>query len=176
MGSKQELAAGGLWQVALITISSRIVGSAFRCLETFNPQLQASNAGSDPKTVCMREMSTIAMAFGLALLTGNKLKPWAEKRNWSGNSFQFVTTVVSTAIAETIGRLIAYYKLYSDRKKNVSRPNQPMLMSWGQGLPNRLPGGSLQGIQNIPTSYGMSIYNSGARWPVPGYGSFRGKI
>jgi hypothetical protein len=97
-------------QMAFIAISSRIVGSAFRCLETLNPNYQQSKVISDPRTVCIRELSTISMAWCFALATNKLITPFAEKRNWGNFRVQFLTSVIGTTIAESIGRLIAYHK------------------------------------------------------------------
>jgi hypothetical protein len=97
-------------QMAFIAIASRIVGSAFRCLETLNPEYQKSKIISDPRTVCIRELSTICMACCFALMANKLIKPFALKRGWGNFRVQFLTTVIGTTIAESIGRWIAYRK------------------------------------------------------------------
>ena len=98
------------WQAACIAISSRLIGSAFRCLETLNPDYQQSKVISNPKTVCIRELSAISMAFVFSLITNVIISPWATARGWSNFVIQFLTTVIGTTIAESIGRLVAYRK------------------------------------------------------------------
>jgi len=98
------------WHAACIAISSRLVGSAFRCLETLNPDYQQSRVISDPKSVCIREFSALSMAFVFSLITSILISPRAKARGWSDTAIQFLTTVIGTTIAESIGRLVAYRK------------------------------------------------------------------
>lgn len=98
----------GSTQAAFIAISSRLVGSTFRFLETLNPSFQKTKVISDPSTVFVRELVTISMAWGFALLTHIVIKPLAQKRGWGNFSVQFLTALIGTSIAESLGRLIAY--------------------------------------------------------------------
>jgi len=117
-------------QGAFVAISSRIVGSAFRCLETLNPQFKQSNVGSDPKTVCIRELSTIGMAWGFALITKAWLSSTKLTKHWSDFKVQFLTSVIGTLIAESVGRLIAYRKLYRRQTQNAAPANtQPFAVN-----------------------------------------------
>jgi hypothetical protein len=106
----EKVTAQAVIQAALIAISTRIVGSAFRCLETLNPNYQQSQVISNPRTVCIRELSTIAMAFGFSLITSAAILPRAKMWGWSHFKVQFITSVIGTFLAEGIGRLIAYRK------------------------------------------------------------------
>jgi hypothetical protein len=106
----EKVATQAVIQAALIAISTRIVGSAFRCLETLNPNYQQSQVISNPRTVCIRELSTIAMAFGFSLITSAFIKPRAKLWGWSDFKVQFTTSVIGTFIAEAMGRFIAYRK------------------------------------------------------------------
>lgn len=118
MSLSAVLTAGSI-QAAFIAISSRIVGSAFRCLETLNPALQKAQVISDPPTVFVREMTTLAMAWSLALLTNMAIKPLATRRRWSNFWVQFATAVIGTTMAESIGRFVAY-------RQPLTRQAQPL--------------------------------------------------
>jgi len=106
----EKVATRAVIQAALIAISTRIVGSAFRCLETLNPNYQQSQVISNPRTVCIRELSTIAMAFGFSIITSVVIKRHAKSWGWSDFKVQFITSVIGTFIAEAMGRFIAYRK------------------------------------------------------------------
>lgn len=102
-------------QAAFIAISSRVVGSVFRCLETLNPQYQQSKVISDPKTVCIRELSTISMSWCFALGINMLIKPFAKRQGWGDFRVQFLTSLIGTTIAESLGRMIAYRKALSNK-------------------------------------------------------------
>jgi hypothetical protein len=110
-------------QAAFIAISSRLVGSTFRVLETLSPRLQATRAISDPPTVLVRELVTISMAWGFAFLTHQAIKPFAQRRQWGTTAVQFWTAVIGTALAESCGRFIAYRKSHQPKRLRQTPPS-----------------------------------------------------
>lgn len=140
-------------QAAFIAISSRIVGSAFRCLETLNPNYQQSQVISNPRTVCIRELSTICMAFGFSLITSAVIKPRAKVWGWSDFKVQMLTSIIGTFIAESIGRLIAYRKA-SLKSRSSMTPALPTAPNNYSAM--TIPSTSILPISRTPTAYSYS--------------------
>jgi phosphatidylglycerophosphate synthase len=154
----QSLIKRTAWQAAGIAISSRIVGSAFRCLETLNPDFQQSKVISDPKAVCIRELSTLGMAFVFSLIANVIISPRAEARGWSKFAIQFLTTVIGTTIAETIGRMIAYKKALPKSPTSATTTPHPLPVSANPVSPSR---------SSVPVALPQNSYTSPAlRSPV----------
>lgn len=95
---------------SFVAIASRLVGAAYRIVDTLNPDLQKTQVISSPKTVAGREAITIGMAFGFAFLSNHFLDPIVKSRGWNQLAVTFCNTVISTLVAETVARKIAYRK------------------------------------------------------------------
>ena len=174
--STKALITQGTIQAAFIAISSRIVGSTFRFMETLNPEFQKARVISDPPTVLVRELVTISMAWGFALLTNIAIKPLAQRKGWGNFGVQMVTAIIGTTIAESIGRFVAYRKALQEDKKQAAQgvkeerqkvftkpilqeAEAPLKSPMSPGLTNNGP------YQAAPLYPGFSPYHSPA--PVP---------
>jgi hypothetical protein len=62
-------------QWAFLAIASRLVGAAFRVLETYNPNLRQQQTLSDSKTIIKREATAISLAWLFALGSNLILQP-----------------------------------------------------------------------------------------------------
>jgi hypothetical protein len=108
--------SGLAFQSACVAVSSRLVGSAFRTAEVYNPQLQQAQVLSDPTAVMKREVSTLGLAWLLSYMANLGLRPLAKATRLNLYGFQFLTTIVGTFLAESFGRFIAYRKQVANSK------------------------------------------------------------
>jgi hypothetical protein len=114
-------------QNACIAIAPRAVGSTFRVAETYDPNLQRAGVVMPPQVVFQREMIALGLTWLFSLFTNVALRPLARRYKLSKQLVILLTAAIGTAIAEYVGRNIAYKQIQPIKTQcianaTVSRP------------------------------------------------------